>query len=118
MNCVLDLKLFRDEINLTKAKATEEKEKLGFIQTVELHKQMNYIVSNQMKQHHEILEKQELKEKELASTVKLPKLDMVPFYGDKLKWTEFWDAFENDVHNNKKSSNIEKFNYLKRKIEW
>ena len=45
---------------------------------------MNYIVSNQMKQHREFLEKQELKEKELASTVELPKLDMIPFYGDKL----------------------------------
>ena len=29
MNCVLDLKQFGDEINLTKAKATKEKEKLG-----------------------------------------------------------------------------------------
>ena len=77
---------------------------------------MNYIVSNQMKQHHEFLEKQELKEKELASTVKQPKLDMIPFYGDKLKWTEFWDAFENAVHNNKKLSNIEKCNYLKSKL--
>lgn len=66
MNYVLDLKQFRDEINLTKAKATEEKEKLGLDQIVELQKQMNYIVSNQMKQHHEFLEKQELKEKELA----------------------------------------------------
>ena len=71
---------------------------------------MNYIVSNQMKQYHEFLEKQELKEKELASTVKLPKLDMIPFYGDKLKWTEVRDAFENAVHNNKNLSNIEKFN--------
>ena len=116
MNCVLDLKQFRDEINLTKAKATEEKEKLGLDQIVEIQKQMNYIVSNQMKQHHEFLEKQELKKKELASTVKLPKLDMIPFYGDKLQWTEFWNAFENAVHNNKKLSNIENFNYLKSKL--
>ena len=55
MNCVLDLKLFSDEINLTKAKTTEEKEKLGLDQIVELKKQMNYIVSNQMKQQHELL---------------------------------------------------------------
>ena len=33
---MLDLKQFRDEINLTKAKATEEKEKLGLDQIVEL----------------------------------------------------------------------------------
>ena len=69
-----------------------------------------------MKQQKELLEKQELREKELANTVKLPKLDMISFSGDKLRWTEFWDAFENAVHNNKKLSNIEKFNYLKSKL--
>ena len=48
--------------------------------------------------------------------MKLSKLDVIPFSGDKLKWPEFWDAFENAVHNNKKLSNIEKFNYLKSKL--
>ena len=71
MNCILDLKQFKDEINLTKVKATEEKEKLGLGQIVELQKLMNPIVCSQMKQHHEFLEKQELKEKELAISVKL-----------------------------------------------
>ena len=77
---------------------------------------MNEIVVNQMKQQHEFLEKQEMKEKEICSTVKLPKVDMIPFSGDKLRWFEFWDAFENAVHNNKRLSNIEKFNYLKNKL--
>ena len=48
--------------------------------------------------------------------MKLPKLDMLTFSGDKLKWSEFWDAFENAVHNKKKMSNVEKFNYLKSKV--
>ena len=82
-------------------------------QIVELQKQMNDIVVSQMKQQNEFLEKQEEREKELAMSVKLPKLDMLTFSGDKLKWSEFWDAFENAVHNKKKMSNIEKFNYLK-----
>lgn len=38
------------------------------------------------------------------------------FSGNKLKWTEFWDSFECAIHNNKKLSNIEKFNYLKSKV--
>ena len=48
--------------------------------------------------------------------MKLPKLEIVVFSGDKLKWTEFWDAFENAVHNNARLSNIEKFNYLRSKL--
>ena len=77
---------------------------------------MNAIVASQMRQQTEILEKQELREKELSTTVKLPKLDMVTFSGDKLKWTEFWDSFECAIHQNKKLSDIEKFNYLKSKV--
>ena len=41
---------------------------------------------------------------------------MLTFSGDKLKWSEFWDAFENAVQNKKKMSNVEKFNYLKIKV--
>ena len=29
-----------------------------------------------------------------------------------MKWSEFWDAFESAVHNKKKMSNVEKFNYF------
>ena len=46
----------------------------------------------------------------------LPKIDKVSFSGDKLKWAEFWDSFECAIHNNKKLSNIERFNYLKGKV--
>ena len=41
-----------------------------------------------MKQQHEFLEKQEEREKELATSVKLLKLDMHTFSGDKMKWYE------------------------------
>ena len=69
-----------------------------------------------MKQQHEFLEKQEEREKELATSVQLPKLDMHTFSGDKMKWSEFWDAFESAVHNKKKMSDVEKFNYLRNKV--
>ena len=41
---------------------------------------------------------------------------MTIFSGDKLRWTEFWDSFECAIHTNKKLSDIEKFNYLKSKV--
>ena len=113
---VLRLKQFKEEFKLSKVQAVEEKEKVGMNQIVELQKQMNEIVFNQMKQQHEFIEKRELKEKELDTAVKLPKLEIVFFSGDKLKWTEFWYAFENAVHNNPRLSNIEKFNYLRSKL--
>ena len=109
-------KQFEEAISTKKLKKEEAKEKYGIDQIVELQKQMNTIVVSQMKQQHELLEKQEEREKELVTSVKLPKLDMHTFSGDKMKWSEFWDAFESAVHNTKKMSNVEKFNYLRNKV--
>ena len=53
---------------------------------------------------------------EKASSVKLPKIDIVSYCGDRLKWNEFWDSFEYTVHINSNLSNTEKFNYLKSKL--
>ena len=46
-----------------KVKETEVKEKSSLDQIVELQKQMNATVVNQMKQQHEFLEKQEMKKR-------------------------------------------------------
>ena len=116
MECVTQLKMFKEKVSEAKLKKIEAKESHGLEQIVELQKQMNAIVTNQMKQQSDLLEKQEIKEKELSTTVKLPKLDMMTFSGDKLRWTEFWDSFECAIHHNKKLSDIEKFNYLKSKV--
>ena len=89
LDCVLNLKEFKEEINLIKVKMAETKEKYGFEQIVELQKQMNTVVVNQMKQQSELIEKQELKDKELATTEELPKIDITTFTGNKLRWTEF-----------------------------
>ena len=112
----MKLEQFKEEFMLTKVQVVEEKERIGMNQIVELQKQMNSIVFDQMKQEHKLIEKRELKEKELETAVKLPKLEIAVFSGDKLKWTEFWDAFENAVHNNPRLSNIEKFIYLRSKL--
>ena len=49
-------------------------------------------------------------------SVKLPKLEINSFNGDKLRWKEFWQSFENSIHNNPSLENIDKFNYLRSKI--
>ena len=40
---------------------------------------------------------------------------MLIYSSEKLKWSEFWDAFESVVYTKKKISNVETFNYLKLK---
>ena len=65
MECILKLEQFKEEFMLTKVHIVEEKERVGMNQIVELQKQMNSIVFDQMKQQHELLEKRELKKKSL-----------------------------------------------------
>ncbi|XP_060587756.1 uncharacterized protein LOC132743237 [Ruditapes philippinarum] len=79
---------------------------------VEVQKNTQQLLEAQMRQQ----EKEKRKENEKLSSIKLPKIDMISFNGDKTRWTEFWDSFENAVHNNKYISNVEKFNYLKGKL--
>ena len=52
----------------------------------------------------------------VKSSVKLPKLEICSFNGNKLKWVKFWQSFETSVHKNDSLSNIGKFNYLRSKL--
>ncbi|XP_052764085.1 uncharacterized protein LOC128206006 [Mya arenaria] len=83
---------------------------------IELQKQMQDLLHVQMQQQRDLMVRQEKRDSQQKNCVKLPKLDLCPFNGDKLKWTQFWDAFECTVHDNKNLSKIEKFNYLQTKI--
>ena len=47
------------------------------------------------------------------STVKLPKIELPKFSGNKLRWREFWEMFENGIHSKPGLPAIDKFNYLK-----
>ena len=51
-----------------------------------------------------------------GNSVKLPKLEIPCFSGEKLKWAEFWDSFEAAVHLNTSLSEVEKLNYLMSKL--
>ena len=82
MDCVLNFKQFKEGFAITKVKETEAKDRVGLNQIVELQTKMNSIVDDQLKQQHELFKKQEKKERELATAVKLPKIDIVSFAGD------------------------------------
>ena len=73
---------------------------------VSLQKQMQTFMIDQVKQQREFIDRQEKHDAQLP-LVKLPKLELFPFNGNKLKWKEFWDSFECTVHKNTKSSDIE-----------
>ena len=59
MDCVLNLKQFKEGFAITKAKETEAEDRVGLNQIVELQKKMNSIVDDQLKQQHELFKKQE-----------------------------------------------------------
>ena len=65
---------------------SETKEKVGMGGIVKLQKQMNSLEVDQMKQQHEFFEKQNSKKINEYRSI-APKLDMVSFSGNKLKWT-------------------------------
>ena len=46
----------------------------------------------------------------------LPKLELMSFDGDTLRWSEFWDSFEATVDKYHTLSSIDKLNYLNSKF--
>ena len=52
-----------------------------------------------------------------SCTIKLPKLELLKFSGNVLKWQEFWDSFEASIHKNPYFQPVDKFNYLKAELE-
>jgi hypothetical protein len=110
-----DLKDKLKALKVTEDEETKSGEKVSAKELMDLQHEMQNIVVNQMKQNQKVLEMSEKRE-EMNSAVKLPKIDLISYNGDKLKWTEFWDAFKCTVHKNTKLSNIEKFIYLKIKV--
>lgn len=82
---------------------------------------LDHLIHLQAKMQEQIIHFQELSLQQHnpvadSVAVKLPKLELPSYNGDKIKFKEFWDAFEATVHRNHKLSNIEKFNYLRSKL--
>ena len=115
-----ELTQFVETIQKEKMKETEAESKTFVSEEseriVSLQEEMHKLMLAQMNQQREFFEKQAKRESLENKSVKLPKLELNSFNGDKIKWKAFWDAFECTVHSNKKLSNIERFNYLLTKL--
>lgn len=78
---------------------------------------LDHLIHLQAKLQEHIIHFQELSlQQHNPVAVKLPKLELPSYNGDKIKFKVFWDSFEATVHRNHKLSNIEKLNYLRSKL--
>ena len=119
MECIINLHEFKAGLTKPRIKEglkLEAQEKARFEHFVEQQEKMQNMFMQQIQQQQDLIEKHILKEKDHSSTIKLPKLDMASFAGDKLRWIEFWDSFESSVNKNTKLSVIEKFSCLRSKL--
>ena len=48
----------------------------------------------------------------VLSRIKLPKIELKPFFGEEAKFKSFWDIFEVAVHHQTNLADVEKFSYL------
>ena len=55
--------------------------------------------------------------KQIAQTVKLPKLVIKKFGGNHAEYQSFWDSFDATIHSNESLNDIEKLNYLRSYLE-
>ncbi|XP_045158369.2 uncharacterized protein LOC123524328 [Mercenaria mercenaria] len=114
----MDLKNSKEKLLFLKNKEEELEEKKQMVSASDILKllyEMKNIVATHMEQQNKMLA-MNMKQDKFKSSLKLPKLDLLPYNGDKLKWLEFWDSFECTIHSNKQLSNIEKFTYLRNKL--
>ncbi|XP_045216914.2 uncharacterized protein LOC123566652 [Mercenaria mercenaria] len=111
----IDLKYFKDDLRTAGKTESKPSEVFTDEKMFEIQNQMKEFMLNQQAQQKEFIEKQ-IKRDTDKTSVKLPKLDLVSFGGNKIKWLEFWDSFECTVHSNKRLSDIEKFTYLQSKL--
>ncbi|CAC5398796.1 unnamed protein product [Mytilus coruscus] len=115
-DCYLELENFKERlVDNIKLETTENVEKINPSDSIQLQQEMKDTIQTQLKQQEEFIKSQQ-KGESTETNVKLPKIDIISFKGDKTKWNEFWDSFESTFDQNKRLSNIDKFNYLKSKL--
>jgi len=115
-NSQFGLSEIRSDIDL-KLQLIEEKPKSEITQMfeiqTEMQKQIKDLLTVQQESFKHEKDKMDARKKEQKeSLIKLPKLELKHYDGDRLNWLEFWDCFVTTIHENKKLSNVEKFNYL------
>lgn len=89
-----------------------------FNQMIQMTAQMQQVLIGQQQLQQQQLDQEQSSHRHTytSNSVRLPKLEMPSFSGEKLKWTEFWDSFEATIHRNTSLSEVEKLNYLMSKL--
>ena len=90
-----------------------------FNQIIQMTAQMQQVMigQQQMKQQQQSqMEQSSHRHSSIGNSVKLPKLKIPSFSGEKLKWAEFGDSFEAAVHLNTSLYEVEKVNYIMSKL--
>lgn len=75
-------------------------------QTIEVQQKLKEIVVTQLKQQQKKCLKVNKRKKNTNLNVKLSKIDIIFFNGDKTKWNEFWDSYESKM---KRTNNFQKY---------
>lgn len=112
-------KLKKVELQLTERKKHDELHTSAHaLEESKLHVQdeIERVLEMNLNLQKELLENHAVRPPQNKTSVKLPKLEISYFSGNKLKWVEFWQSFESSVHRNRNLSDIEKFNYLRSKL--
>ncbi|XP_053391743.1 uncharacterized protein LOC128554493 [Mercenaria mercenaria] len=118
-NCIIDLDILKESLSLKSVSntANDSQETSPEInRLVHVQEQMQRLMESQSEQQCKLFAHIARTESTHKSSVKLPKLDLNVFYGNKIQWCEFWDAFECAVHRNTNLSDIGKFTYLQSKL--
>ena len=75
-----------------------------FSQMIQMTAQMQQVMIGQQQmqqqQQQSQMEQSSRRHSSTGNSVKLPKLEIPSFSGEKLKWAEFWDSFKAAVHLN------------------
>ena len=93
-----------------------------FNQMIQMTAQMQQMIIGQQQMHQQQQQTSQTEQsshKNVSSagnSIRLPKLEIPSFSGEKLKWAEFWDSFEAAVHVNMSLSDVDKLNYLMSKL--
>lgn len=95
------------EAKLQHVAKTESETKI-IVSGTDVHEEIQRLLESQIKLQKEMFKSRERTEKPKSSSVKLSKLEINEYRGDKIRWTEFLQSFECSVHRNENLSNIVK----------
>ena len=119
MDCVKLLEQMSIKVGTETTRMKEKEEKASHEEQRSFMMEQNFrqqqLIEEMVRRHQEVTDGQS-GQNSRSTSVKLPKLELKSFFGDKINWPEFWDSFESTIHRNTTLSDIEKFGYLQSKL--